>query len=233
MRKNISLVSFVCLPLLACGGSDNNSKIKVVDAKKFMDGSAGSAACLAPATYANLGSGARGRDIPAGSNAQAQTYQSLLNSTDYFFMVLAGNAMGGAWMGSNKVSPAVVDLANLPGNLLLPELDIYPMAKFGSDNHLDPTYLANESYVAFSGTVNYTAAGGSAGTHLTGTLTDVQFDHVIQTGTGFQDPGDGCTATIASAAVDVVLTAAPFSGAGSFEIQPPAGWAPHLSARHF
>ena len=239
MRKNISLLSFVCLPLLACGGSDSNSKsVKVVDAKVFLDGSgSGSAACLAQATYANAGSSARGFDYPAtGSSAQAQTYQSLLNSADYFFMLLAADGSGGAWSGSNKVGPATADLANLPGNLLSPELQLLPMAKFGSDGHLDPTYKTNETYVAFSGTVNYTAAGGSAGTMLTGTMTNIQFDHVIQTGTGFSDPGDGCTSTLASASFSVKLgsgmTNFQDGETGTIVIRPPAD-GKLLSSRHF
>jgi hypothetical protein len=244
MRKNISLVSFVCLPLLACGGSDSNTKtVKVVDAKTFLDGSggSGSAACLAQATYANLGSGGRATDH-AGINfgnghVHYQTYQSLLNSTDYFAMILEANGSGGAWSGT-AIGPVVADLASLPGNLLLPELEMLPMAKFGSDNSLDPTYAANESYVAFAGTVNYTAAGGSGGTMLTGTLTNVQFDHVHVTNNMFADPGDMCSATIASASFSAVLgSGAPAAfqdgQTGSFEIKPPAGWEPRLSARHF
>ena len=243
MRKNISLISFVCLPLLACGGSDSNTKtVKVVDAKTFLDGSGGgSAACKAQATYANLGSGGRASDHPGinfgSAHVHYQTYQSLLNSTDYFFMILEANGSGGAWAGTS-IGPTVADLASLPGNLLLPELVMFPMAKFGSDGFLDATYAANESYYAFSGTVNYTAAGGSGGTMLTGTLTNVEFDHVlVTTAGGFQDPGDGCIATVASASFSATLGSgmAAFQDGqtGSFEIKPPAGWSPHLANRHF
>ena len=243
MRKNISLLSFVCLPLLACGGSDSNSKsVKVVDAKTFLDGSgSSSAACKAQATYANLGSGGRAVDHPGVNTGSAhvhyQVYQSLLNSTDYFFMFLQADGSGGAWAGS-AIGPVTADLSALPGNLLLPELDLFPMAKFGSDGSLDQNYYASESYVAFSGTVNYTAAGGSGGTQLTGSLTNVVFQHVNISGTGFTDPGDMCTATVASASFSATLGSgmAAFQDGqtGSFEIKPPAGLGgPHLASRHF
>ena len=244
MRKNISLLSFVCLPLLACGGSDSNSKsVKVVDAKTFLDGSGGgSAACLAQATYANLGSGGRAVDHPgpnfgSDSHVHYQQYVSRLNPTDIFDMILQADGSGGAWAGS-AIGPVVADLSALPGNLLLPELDLFPMAKIGSDGSLDPNYYANESYVAFSGTVNYTAAGGSGGTQLTGSLTNVVFQHVHISGTSFTDPGDMCTATVASASFSATLGSgmAAFQDGqtGSFEIKPPAGLGgPHLASRHF
>ena len=243
MRKNISLVSFVCLPLLACGGSDSNSKtVKVVDAKTFLDGSAAAVTCKAQATYANLGSGGRAVNHPGdttgGSASHFQVYQSLLNSTDYFAMVLSAGGSGGAWAGTD-IGPTTTDLANPPGNLLNPVLYLFPMAKFGSNGSLDTTYFNNESYVGFAGTINFTAAGGSGGTMLTGTMTNLEFDHVLLTGTGFQDPGDGCKATIASASFSATLgSGAPAfkdGETGSLEITPPAGtWAgPHLTARHF
>jgi hypothetical protein len=243
MRKNISLVSFVCLPLLACGGSDSNTKtVKVVDAKVFLDGSGSAAvACKAQATYANAGSNARAIDHAGNTGGSAgthyQVYQSLLNSTDYMSMLLFAGGSAGAWAGTN-IGPAVVDIAMLTE--LNPQLTIFPMAQFGSNGQLTDDSYYNQSYIAFAGTVNFTAAGGGSGTKITGTLTNVEFDHVLINPTTrmFSDPGDGCIATIASAAFTATVTAGSASfqdgQSGTFEIEPPTGsWdGPRLQGRH-
>jgi len=250
MRKNISLVSFVCLPLLACGGSDSNSKsVKVVDAKTFLDGSGGgSAACLAQATYANLGSNLAAKDhagtpagnISGGSGTHFQSLQSLLNSTDYFRMLMFSGGSAGAWAGSD-LGPVAVDIAQLTE--LNPELEIFPMAKFGSDGTITDDSYFNQRYVAFAGTVNYTAIGMvGSNAKLTGTVTNLEFDHVfVNSMTGmFSDPGDGCKATMASASFTTSITAGMASTfqdgeTGSFEIKSPSGkWeGPRLQTRHF
>jgi hypothetical protein len=208
-KKSLSLVSMVCLPLLACGSSDNGTKVKVVDAKTFLDGSgSGSGSgCKAPASYPGLGSGIRAYDIPpSGTFAHAQELLSKLGSADYFDMYLIGSA-GGSSVWPAAIGPASVDLSTVMGTLD-PELDLYPQAVLTGSGYLSTDTQENGDYIGFAGTVNFTMAGGSAGTTLAGSLTGVEFDHVLVASDGsLSDPMDGCSTTIASASFSTTLMA--------------------------
>src|SRR5664279_2087106 len=69
--KKFSIASFACLPLLACGGDDAGSKIKVVDAKVFKD--APPALCGAESSYTTLGNRGFALDAPAHQGSDGST----------------------------------------------------------------------------------------------------------------------------------------------------------------
>lgn len=206
MRKQFSIASLVCLPLLACGGNNNNKTVKTVDSAKAVDAAA---TCQAAAMYPTLGNMGYGLDFPAmtGSNGQmivhGQVMVETLNSTDVVFLQL--NAMFGGF-GSGDIKPGTYALA---GDDLDPTacglcFYVWPKSLVGTSlSNVNDAYLMTEQYMAVSGSITLTQAGGTAGSgsghQIAGTVSNVTFKHatIAADGTLAYNP-DGCTTSVGS-----------------------------------
>ena len=211
MRKNISLVSFVCLPLLASGGSDSNSKsVKVVDAKTFLDGAGGSGSggCKAPASYTVTSFPKTFvTDHPAaGTTPHYQGIQGLVGSTgsgsagtlDIIDMTLIQGSGSTMFASGIKSGTYTID----PMTDFSIELVLWPQLPASVSGPIPAAYLASEQYLAVAGSLTLTAEGGS-GSAVSGALTDLNLVHVDYANnqyTGANDDGSGnsCTTTIAN-----------------------------------
>ena len=210
MRKNISLLSFVCLPLLACGGSDSNSKsVKVVDAKTFLDASgSGSGGCKAPASYAvtSFPKTFVTDHPPAGSDSHYQVIQGLVGSTgsgstgtlDILTLVLSQGSGSTMFASGIKSGTYTID----PTTDFSIELLLWPQLPASTSGPIPAAYLASEQYLAVAGSLTLTAEGG-IGSAVSGSLTDLNLVHVDDasgTFTSANDDGSGnpCTTTIAN-----------------------------------
>jgi len=227
MRKQFSIASFICIPLIACGGSDNNSKtVKVTDAAKTADAAA---TCSAAASYASLGNMGLGEDYPATTNgsgqmiAHAQVMIETLNTTDVVFLQL--NAGFGGF-GSADIKPGTYALA---GDDLDPTacglcFYVWPKSLNGTSlSGVTSAYLMTEQYMAVSGSITLTQAGGSAnGSNLiAGSVTNVTFKHATIASDGtLSYNADGCTTSVGSGSFGYKLTNA---GSGSAAAPLPVG----------
>lgn len=204
MRKQFNIASLVCLPLIACGGNNNNSKtVKTVDSAKAADAAP---MCQAAAMYPSLGNMGYGLDFPEDTTttpptAHAQVMVETLNATDVVFLQL--NAGFGGF-GSADIKPGTYALA---GDDLDPTacglcFYVWPKSLNGTSlSAVDSTYLMSQQYMAVSGSITLTTAGGSANgsNTISGTVSNVTFKHatIASDGTLTYDP-DGCTTSVGS-----------------------------------
>jgi len=202
MRKQFSFASLVCLPLLACGGSNNNSKtVKTVDGKA----ADAAAACAAAASYPMLGNMGYGLDFPATMNGSqtivhGQVMVETLNTTDVVFLQL--NAQFGGF-GSGDIKAGTYALA---GDDLDPTacglcFYVWPKSLNGTTLNVNSAYFMTEQYMAVSGSITLTQAGGSAnGSNLiAGTVSNVTFKHATIASDGsLSYNADGCTTSVGS-----------------------------------
>jgi len=206
MRKQFSFASLVCLPLIACGGSNNNTKtVKTVDGKA----ADAAAACAAAASYPTLGNMGYGVDYPAMTNgsgqmiAHAQVMVETLNTTDVVFLQLNADFGG---FGSGDIKPGTYALA---GDDLDPTacglcFYVWPKSLNGTSlSAVTSAYLMTEQYMAVSGSITLTQAGGSAGSgsgHLiAGSVSNVTFKHATIASDGtLTYNADGCTTSVGS-----------------------------------
>ncbi|MEO6774751.1 MAG: hypothetical protein ABI467_17380 [Kofleriaceae bacterium] len=206
MRKPFSIASLVCLPLIACGGSDNNTKtVKTVDSAKAVDAAV---ACQAAAMYPTLGNMGYGLDFPEDMTttpptAHAQVMVETLNATDVVFLQL--NAGFGGF-GSGAIVAGTYALA---GDDLDPTacglcFYVWPKSLTGTSlSAVNSAYLMTEQYMAVSGSITLTQAGGSAGSgsgHLiAGSVSNVTFKHATIASDGtLAYNADGCTTSVGS-----------------------------------
>ena len=226
MRKQFSIASLVCLPLIACGGSDNNTKtVKVPDSGKAIDAAA---SCKAAASYAMLGNMGYGVDYPAtmsGSQmiAHAQVMVETLNTTDVVFLQLNGDFGG---FGSGDIKPGTYALA---GDDLDPTacglcFYVWPGSLSGTSlSAVNDAYLMTEQYMAVSGSITLTQAGGSAGSgsghQIAGSVSNVTFKHatIASDGSLTYNP-DGCTTSVAAGSFGYNLQMGSAAVAGDNEI---------------
>jgi hypothetical protein len=220
MRKQFSIASLVCLPLIACGGSDNNTKtVKVPDSGKAIDAAA---ACSAAAMYPALGNMGYGLDFPEDMTttpptAHAQVMVETLNTTDVVFLQL--NAGFGGF-GSGEITPGTYSLA---GDDLDPTacglcFYVWPKSLSGTSlSAVNSAYLMTEQYMAVSGSVTLTTAGGSANgsNTISGSVSNVTFKHatIASDGTLTYNP-DGCTTSVGSGGFGYKLQV-PMSGSAA------------------
>ncbi|MEO8845290.1 MAG: hypothetical protein ABI591_01695 [Kofleriaceae bacterium] len=248
MRKKLSLLSLACLPLLACGGDDANSKkVTVIDAKTFLDAPP-AAGCKAPSTYAaaSLGSGVYAGDTPAGGAMfpeHSQEVQAVLAHTgsgtgsadtvDLMDMLLV---QGGSGMFAAGINAGTYTIDPTMDNTL--QIVLWP-ALPGNTTSIPAAYLASEQYLAFSGSLTLTAEG-AAGSAMTGTLSSLDFVHVNLANNQFtaaNDDGSGgsCESMASSISFSKQLKAVAPTFQGQ-EVGPPvAGGKIHhfiLSRRH-
>lgn len=206
MRKQFSIASLVCLPLIACGGSDNNNtKVKVPDSGKAIDAAA---ACSAAAMYPSLGNMGYGLDFPEDTTttpptAHAQVMVETLNTTDVVFLQL--NAGFGGF-GSGEIMPGTYALAadDLDPTACGLCFYVWPKSLTGTSlSAVNDAYLMTEQYMAVSGSVTLTSAGGSAGSGsanlIAGSVSNVTFKHatIASDGSLTYNP-DGCTTSVGS-----------------------------------
>jgi len=203
MRKQFSIASLVCLPLLACGGNNNNKTVKTTDSKV----ADAAATCQAAAMYPTLGNMGYGLDFPAmtGSNGQmivhGQVMVETLNSSDVVFLQL--NAMFGGF-GSGDIKPGTYALA---GDDLDPTacglcFYVWPKSLVGTSlSNVNDAYLMTEQYMAVSGSITLTTAGGSAdgSNTISGTVSNVTFKHATIASDGtLAYNAAGCTTSVGS-----------------------------------
>ena len=210
MRKKFSrLASFVCLPLLACGGSDNNTKtVKVPDSKPV---DTAPIACKAAASYASLGSGGFGGDSPAVMSGSAniahqQVALEPVSATDAFYLELNGDFGG---FDSGDIKPGTYALAgdDIDYGACGICVQLWPQAIDGS-GHLpqDNNYYLNETYMAASGSVTLAMAGGGSGTTLSGSVSNIAFKHVTLAADRTQTyNADNCASSITGGSFSIVL----------------------------
>lgn len=206
MRKQFSIASLVCLPLIACGGSDNNTKtVKVPDAAKQVDAMV---ACNAPAMY-TLGTKGGASDTPehangsgSGTIVHSQDIQLQVNvSTDLLRFLL--NAQFGGF-GSGDIVPGTYALAgdDLDSGACGICAFVYPKVFDGSGAVVTGYDFNNNLYMATAGTFVITAdtppaGSGSSGT-FTASISNMTFKHVNFSGASQTYAADGCTTAIAT-----------------------------------
>jgi hypothetical protein len=210
------LGTVLCVPLLACGGDSNNKNIVLVDASSV---DVLPSACKAQPSYATLETGGFGYDSPAimmGSANYAHQQYGLepLSSTDALYLELNGQFGG---FGSGDIMPGTFPIAGaeLEYNTCGVCVQLWPQSVDAS-GHVPVTanYLANERYMATSGTVTLTMAGGGSGSILAGSLANVAFQHVmIGAGRAQNYSPDDCSSTLGSGSFSIVLM---MSGSAAF-----------------
>lgn len=240
MRKQFSFASLVCLPLIACGGSDNNTKtVHTTDSAKAVDAAA---SCQAAAAYPDFGTQPRGYavDYPAMTNgsgqmiAHAQVMVQTLNATDVVFLQLNADFGG---FGSGDIKPGTYALAGDDLDPTACGLCFYVWPKSFNGTNLSAvtsSYLMTEQYMAVSGSITLTMAGGSANgsgsaaNKLLGSVSNVTFKHATMAsdGTLTYNP-DGCTTSLGSGAFGYTLqagsaAAAPETSGEATGLEPPA-----------
>jgi hypothetical protein len=206
MRKQFSIASLVCLPLIACGGGDSNSKtVKVPDAGKSIDAAV---MCNAPAMY-TLGTKGGASDTPehangsgSGTIVHGQDIQLQTNVSSDLLRFLLNADFGG--FGSGDIVPGTYPLAgdDLDSNACGICAFIYPKLFDGSGNVVTGYDFDNNLYMATSGTLVITtdtppAGSGSSGT-FTGSISNMTFKHVNFAGNAQTYAADGCTTAIAT-----------------------------------
>jgi hypothetical protein len=206
MRKQFSIASLVCLPLIACGGSDNNNtKVKVPDSGKAIDAPV---MCTAPAMY-TLGTKGGAFDTPehmdgsgSGTIVHSQDIQLQVNvSTDLLRFLL--NAQFGSF-GSGDIVPGTYALAgdDLDSSACGICAFVYPQVFDGSGALVTGYDFNDNLYMATAGTLVITAdtapaGSGSSGT-FTGSLSNMTFKHVNFSGASQTYAADGCMTAIAT-----------------------------------
>jgi hypothetical protein len=210
MRKKFSrFTTLVCLPLLACGGnSTNNKTVKVPDSKPV---DTAPIACKAAASYASLGSGGFGGDAPAVMSGSANTaHQQVglepVSATDAFYLELNGDFGG---FGSGDIKPGTYALAgdDIDYGACGVCVQLWPQSIDGS-GHLptDPNYYLNETYMAASGSVTLTMAGGGSGTILSGSVSNIAFKHVTLASDRTQTySADNCSTSLTGGSFSITL----------------------------
>jgi len=204
MRKNISLVSFVCLPLLACGGSDSNSKsVKVVDAKTYNDAPA--SLCGAGSSYASLGNMGFAVDEPAhtGSNGSAVSRTIFAGTTLGSATVASGLLLiDGAGVFASGIKAGTYPISGQDASFSTCDLCFFIQAGANKGTTIGFTLdgTGGDFYQAISGSIVFSAIGANAGSgsghNLSGTISNIVFQKVDLT-TG-NPSADGCTTTVGS-----------------------------------
>ena len=204
MRKQFSIASFVCLPLLACGGNDNKT-VKVADAKTFKDAPA--AVCGAEASYASLGNMGYALDLPAhtGSNGSAVPRAILAGTTLGSGDVASGLLLAaGGGVFPTTINPGTYPITGDDASFATCNMCFFIQA--GAVNKTANTIgfkldgTGGDFYEAVSGSITLTAVGSNAGSgsghHFAGTISNVTFKKIdVNTG----DPtADGCTSSAGS-----------------------------------
>ncbi len=214
-----SIFASVLISFVACGGDDGGKSVTVPDAGS--NGSnAGSAKCLAPASY----SFAFGSDDvefaqagDSGSNGPDIFFQGNISEANPIDLITIELWTGGpdfpttAGSGTFDFSKNNNNLYSKCGACAY----IAPQVPLGSDGSpdFDNYDLDNDTYEAESGTITVADAGsGSAlartGT-FTGTLNNVVFKHHEVTGTGSAameiEAADGCQTSMATLAFTATI----------------------------
>lgn len=207
MSQKFSILPLVCLPLLACGGDDNpNNKIKVPDAKVFMDGSA--SACAAQPMYAALGNLGAVVDHPMnGTHDEFMQLYTSVGSNDATLAILS--AGGTKWptgiTGGSGSAPVSIDADDAAG------LVSCDLCFFLSVGGFDMTAMTlgikdtSDVYIATAGTMMIQQKGvinGSAGSNTNyffASVSGLHFKHVALNETdGTVTDLDSCTTSVGS-----------------------------------
>ena len=228
MRKPFSIASLVCVPLIACGGSDNNSKtVTLHDAKVFMDGSA-AGSCSVPATYAALGNLGAVVDHPTGSNSEfMQLYTSLGSADATLAILITGGTDWPTAITGGSDSPSIA-LTAADGDINTCEICFFVSAG-GFDMTAmtlgikDPTdvYMGNAGAIKI---LQRGVNGGSAGSntnYFVATVSNLHFHHVNfdeNAGTTTEIP-DGCTTSIGSGEYGYLPQAGSAAFTGAINVQ--------------
>jgi hypothetical protein len=207
MRKKFSkLATFVCLPLLACGGNSNNKTVMIVDGKVFKD--APPALCGAGSSYASLGNSGYALDLPAhtGSDGSAVSRAVLAATTLGSGDVASGLllvANSGVFTGGD-LKPGTYAIAGDEASFGTCSMCFFIQA--GAVNNAAGTIgfkfdgTGGDFYQAVSGSLTFTAIGSNAGSgsghNLVGSVSNAVLQKIDVT-TGDPTP-DNCMATIGS-----------------------------------
>jgi hypothetical protein len=204
--KKFSIASLACLPLLACGGDDAGTKIKVVDAKVFKD--APPALCGAGSSYAALGNMGYALDLPAHQGSDGSTVsRAILAATTLGSGTVASGLLlvsGSGVFAAGNPAPGTYQITGAEAAFATCAMCFF--IQEGATNVAGGTIgftldgTGGDFYQAVAGTLTFTAIGSNAGSGsghtLVGSISNVTFQKIDVT-TG--DPtDDACMSTVGS-----------------------------------